>query len=246
MRRPAAIAALLLLAGGLGACERTQTKSARLEKTGKNKAETSVIKAGAANTSVKVRSTTVLHSELGNAAVVELENTGPSAEIQVPLVIAVKDAKGQVVYKNDIDGLQPSLQQIAFLDKGQKAYWVNDQVLSVDPPKKVDVEVGKEKEAFSGTVPKITLQAPKLDSDSTGAYATGEVRNESKIIQLNLPIFAVAIKGGKVVAAGRGIIEKLLPAPTKKPVTYKIFFIGDPRGAALELTTAPTVLKEGT
>ena len=57
-------------------------------------------------------------------------------------------------------------------------------------------------------------------------------------------MFGVAIRGGKVVAAGRAIVEKLDPAPTKKPVRFKIYFIGDPKGAALKLTTAPTVLKE--
>lgn len=243
--RAVLIAAAVLVGAGLGACESTQTQSARLEKTGKAKAQTSVISAGAANTAVKVLSRTVLHSETGNAAVVELENTGAASEVQVPILITVTDAQGQVSYKNDIDGLQPSLQQMAFLARGQKAYWVNDQVLAVDPPKGIEVEVGKEQATFSGPVPRITVEAARLDRDSTGAYATGEVRNRSRITQLNLPIFAVALKDGKVVAAGRGIVEKLLPAPTRKPVHYKIFFIGDPRGASLEVTAAPTVLREG-
>lgn len=237
-------AAATLLIGGLSACESSQTKNARLEKTGKAKAQTTLISAGAANTVVKVRETTLLHSANGNAAVVELENTGPAAEVQVPLVIEVKDAKGAVTYKNDIDGLQPSLQQMAYLDKGQKAYWVNDQVLAVNPPKSFAVTVGKEQSTFTGTPPKLRLGAAHLETDSTGAYATGEVRNDSKLQQLNVPIFAVGLKGGKVVAAGRAIIEKLPPAPTKKPVMFKIFFIGDARGTELRLTAAPTVLKE--
>jgi hypothetical protein len=237
--------AVLVLATGLSACESSQTKSARLEKTGKAKAHTTVISAGAANTSVKVLSKTVLHTETGNAAVVQLENTGSQGEVQVPLVITVKDAKGAISYKNDIQGLQPSLQQIAYLDKGQTAYWVNDQVLAVDPPKSVEVEVGKEKSTFGGPVPKITLGPAKLATDSTGFYATGEIKNESKVPQVNVPIFAVGLKGGTVVAAGRAIIEKLPPAPTPKPINFKIYFVGDLKGAALQLTTAPTVLQEG-
>lgn len=234
------------LATGLGACESSQTKSARLEKTGKNQAKLQTLKAGAANTSVKVLDSTVLHTANGNAAVVQLKNTGATPEVNVPLLIQVKDPKGAVVYKNDIAGLQPALQEMAYLSKGQTAYWVNDQVLAVDPPKGVDVAVGVAKTPPVTEVPKIVLQKPVLDTDVTGAYATGEVKNESKITQVNLPIFCVAIKGGEVVAAGRALIEKLAPAPTKKPVKYKIYFIGDPRGAALKLSTAPTVLKEGT
>lgn len=240
-----AVAAVVALAGGLSACESSQTKSARLEKTGKAKAKTTVISAGAANATVQVRSKVVLHSDTGNAAVVELENTGSSGEIQVPLLITVKDAKGGVAYKNDIQGLQPSLQQMAYLDKGQTAYWVNDQVLSVDPPKSVDVSVGKEKSTFAGAVPKITIGPTTLKDDSTGFYAAGEIKNESKVPQVNVPIFAVALKGKTVVAAGRAIVEKLPPAPTPKPINFKIYFIGDPKGAALQLSTAPTVLQEG-
>ncbi len=245
MHRPALIACLVLTAAALGACESTQTKSARLEKTGKNRAQLTTVSAGAANTAVKVLSKTVLTSDTGKAAVLELQNTGPVAEVQVPLVITVKDASGEPLYKNDIDGLQPSLQSLAYLDKGTTAYWVNDQVLAGTPPKAVDVEVGKAKGTAPADAPKITLGEPRLKSDSSGAYATAEVKNESKLTQVDLPIFAVALKGDKVVAAGRAIIEKLLPAPTKKPVFYKIFFIGNPKGATLEIHVAPTVLQEG-
>lgn len=244
-RRPVAAAAVAALAaGGLSACESSQTKSARLEKTGRAEAKTSLVTAGAANTAVKVLRTAVLHSDLGSAAVVQLQNTGREAEVQVPLLIDVKDAKGASAYKNDIEGLQPALQQMAFLARGQKAYWVNDQVLGAAVPRSVDVQVGKEQSTFAQTPPKITLGTVRLDSDSTGSYATGEIRNESKILQTNVPVFGVALKGGKVVAAGRALIEKLPPAPTKKPITFKIFFIGNPKGAQLEFTTVPTVLKE--
>jgi hypothetical protein len=245
MPRAVLIACLVLATLALAACESSQTKSARLEKTGKGKAQLTTITAGAANTAIKVGATTVLTSDSGKAAVVELQNTGPVAEVQVPLVITVKDAGGKPLYKNDIKGLQPSLQQLAFLDKGQKAYWVNDQVLAGKPPKSVDVAVGKAKGTASAPVPRITLGPAKLESDSSGAYATAEIKNESKLTQINLPIFAVALKGGKVVAAGRAIIEKLAPAPTKKPVFYKIFFIGNPKGAQLQVAAAPTILQEG-
>jgi hypothetical protein len=244
MRRMALTTAAVLVSGGLGACESTQTKSARLEKTGRNQARQTTVKAGAANTAVKVLSTAVLHSATGNAAVVQLRNTGAASEVRVPLLVAVKDPAGKVVYKNDIAGLQPSLQELAYLAKGQTAYWVNDQVLAVDPPKGMDVAVGKEQGSFTGAAPRITLARPQLDRDSTGPYATGEVRNGSALTQVNLPIFAVALKGGKVVAAGRAIIPRLAPAPTRKPVMFKIYFVGDPKGAALRLTAAPTVHTE--
>jgi hypothetical protein len=241
--RPALV--LVLVASGLGACESSQTKSARLEKSGKNRAQLTTVTAGAANTSVKVLDKTLLVSDAGKAAVVELQNTGSDAQAQVPLVITVKDRAGKPLYKNDIKGLQPSLQQMAYLAKGQKAYWVNDQVLAGVPPKAVDVQVGKATGTATAQAPKVKLGSPVLQEDSTGTYATALVENLSKITQVNLPIFAVALKRGRVVAAGRAIVEKLAPAPTKKPFKYKIFFIGNPKGATLKVVAAPTVLQEG-
>jgi hypothetical protein len=245
MPRPVLIACLLAATVTFGACESSQTKSARLEKTGKNKAQLTTVSAGAANTNVKLLGTTLLSSDAGKAVVLKLQNTGPEAQVRVPLVVTVKDAGGKPLFKNDIKGLQPSLQELAYLGKGTTAYWVNDQILAGVPPKSADVQLGKAKGTAPKAPPKITLSAPKLASDTTGAYATAEIKNESKIPQINIPIFAVALKGAKVVAAGRAIVEKLLPAPTKKPVLYKIFFIGNPKGATLQVYVAPTVLQEG-
>ena len=53
-------------------------------------------------------------------------------------------------------------------------------------------------------------------------------------------VYAVAKKGAKVVAAGRGAVELIKPGKTKR---YTIFFIGDPRGAQITLSAPPTVLK---
>jgi hypothetical protein len=52
----------------------------------------------------------------------------------------------------------------------------------------------------------------------------------------------VARKGDKVVAAGRGLIGRLKAGT--KPVNYHIFFIGDPKGAQVDITSFPTLPKE--
>jgi hypothetical protein len=70
------------------------------------------------------------------------------------------------------------------------------------------------------------------------------VRNDSQIQQIKLTIYCVAIKGGRVVAAGRANVPILPPAAKAgKPTHFAIFFIGDPRGAQLVLSAPPTVLR---
>jgi hypothetical protein len=80
----------------------------------------------------------------------------------------------------------------------------------------------------------------KLENDADGLYAIGVVKNLSKISQANMPIYAVARSGGKIVAAGRALIEKLDPEPQKKPTVFRIFFVGNPKGAQLDVRAYPS------
>lgn len=245
VRRASATGAAGLLALGLAACESSQTESARLERQGAKAAVIGTVSAGARNPSVKVVDTTLLRSEMGTAAVVELENTGPATQVAVPIQIDVKDAKGASLYKNDVDGLQPALQQLALLRRGTPAIWVNDQVTAPTKAKRLAVQVGRAEAAAPGALPEIRLEKTRMDSDSSGALATGVVRNLSKIRQVNMPIYGVVRRGGRIVAAGRAIIERLNPEPQSRPTVFRIFFIGDPTGGKLDVVPVPTVLKEG-
>ncbi len=70
--------------------------------------------------------------------------------------------------------------------------------------------------------------------------AVGKVTNRSDVEQRNLTVFAVARKDGRVVAAGRGAVERLKP---RASATYQVFFIGNPEGARLTLAAPPTTLR---
>jgi hypothetical protein len=232
----AALAALTL-----SACESTQSKSRRLETTGAGKAQLTTISAGAANPDVEVLGTTILHNrDGGRAVVVELDDEGGD-QAAVPIQIVAKDAKGKPLYKNDLHGLQTSLQQMAYLRRSRRTFWVHDQVTATDVPRSVDVEVGKAKAPAPAAVPEIALRRVHLAHDQTsGTVLTGVVQNRSKVSQRNLPIYAVARRGGRIVAAGRAIIEKLDPEPQKKPTVFRIYMIGDPKGAQLDVRPVPT------
>ena len=63
--------------------------------------------------------------------------------------------------------------------------------------------------------------------------------NKTGADQGRLLLYAVASKGGKVVAAGRGAIDHL--KHSTKPLHYTIFFIGDPKGAKVDVTSFPAI-----
>jgi hypothetical protein len=67
--------------------------------------------------------------------------------------------------------------------------------------------------------------------------AVGKITNHSPILQRKLVLYCIATRGGRIVAAGRGGIERLRP---NKPTRYTVFFIGNPKGAQLIVAAPPT------
>ena len=104
------------------------------------------------------------------------------------------------------------------------------------------MQVGRGKPGGSGAAPRIRLDGTRIVGDSSGVAIEGTVHLLGQTAQRNLPIYGVVRKGGKVVAAGRAIIERLDPDPTPKPTPFRIFLVGDPKGGRLDVRAYPTVL----
>lgn len=241
LRAVAAISLAALAAAGLSACESTQSRSAELEEKGaKTLLVDSGLKIGKESKDVRVVSTSLLSDENGSAVVVGLHNDSDHGLVDVPILIDVRDAKGKSVYSNDIPGIEPALAAVPYIPAEGDVEWVNDQVLAAGRPKSIVVKVGADSASFSGRIPEIEVSAPQLSGDPvSGIEATGDVINKTGEEQGRLLLYVVARSGGRVVAAGRGAIEHL--KASTKPLHYDVFFIGDPRGAALDVSTFPTL-----
>lgn len=240
-RSPVALALPVVCVAALPACESTQDKAADLRKQGAKAFSQKGLSVKGKSRSVEIRGRTVLSDPNGTAAVIELENRTSKTLRGVPIAIDVTDGD-KSLFKNDDPGLEPSLVGIPVIRPRERVAWVNDQVFA-ESPKAVKVKVGTER----GTVkapPEMKVSKPELIPDPvSGLAAEGKVTNPSKILQEKLVLYAVARKGGKVVAAGAGGIEKLRPG---KSAGYQIFFIGKPKGAKITIVSPPTTLEEGT
>lgn len=240
-RATAWLALLVAIVVGAAGCQSSQSKSAELEKEGHNVlAKEQGLQIAGVNKQVKVEDTAVLSDKNGSAVVVTLKNESSQALVNAPIAIDVRDAKGKTVFKNNAPGLDPSLVSVPLMMPGQTVDWVNDQVLANGEPKSVKVEVGNTQDTVTSSPPEIDLSQPKLKTDPfSGTEATGTITNKSGVDQTKLTLFAVARKGGQIVAAGRGGFKRLKP---DKPSEYHIYFIGDPTGADVTVTAPPTVL----
>jgi hypothetical protein len=236
---PLAVAAVGIALVTTG-CQSTQSKSAEIAAELGPVQQEEGLKITKPSKDVKVVSATLLSDEAGSAVVVVVRNESNQDLANVPIAIDVLDASGKSVYGNDLPGLEPALTSIPYVAAGKETTWVHDQVLAAGKPKTVKVVVGEGGTPFSGEVPEFTVSAPKLDGDPySGVVAGGNVENKSGEKVDRLLLYAVAREGSKVIAAGRGAIEKVKPEP--KPLPYNVYFIGDPTGGEVEMTLFPTL-----
>jgi hypothetical protein len=221
-------------------CESTQDKSAKIAaELGPVKKEKG-LEITQQSKDVAVVSSTLLTDQNGSAVVVRLRNRSNQGLVGVPIAIDVLDAKGKSVYRNDIPGIEPALAAVPFIPAGGETEWVHDQILATGKPAKVEVKVGEGGEPFSGEQPKVTVSDPKIEGDPySGLLAGGSVENESGEDLERLLLYAVASKGGKIVAVGRGAIEPFKAKP--KPFPYNIYFIGNPSSAEVKVSQFPTL-----
>jgi hypothetical protein len=239
----AAIVLVLAIPLALTACQSTQDKSARLARSGKGLLAEKGLAVHAESKDVKVVSTDVLRDENGTAAVVALRNASRRELAQVPVAIDVRGAARKSVFRNEQPGLEPTLAHVPLIRGEQRLFWVNDQVSPTARPRSVTARVGRAAAVDAKRIPRIAVSGARLVTDAvSGIAAEGLVANHSKVDQRKLVIFAVARRGGRIVAAGRAQVARLKPG---KRARFQVFFIGDPSGAKLELAAPPTTLAKG-
>ena len=241
-RRPSALpaapalVALLAVAG----CTSTQEKADRLADRGKDAFTEQGVRVTRENPDVRVVDRAVVQDQNGTAAVVVLRNRGRRAQAAVPVAIDVRGAGRKSLFRNDAPGLEPSLTTMPVLAPGASTVWVNDQVTPTAKPTAVAAKVGGGKGAPK-RVPRLKAIGVKLSSSSTGLQARGRVRNDSKVEQRDLVLYGVARKGGDIVAAGRAQVRRVR---ARSRASFRMFFIGDPRGARLQIDVPPTRLTD--
>jgi hypothetical protein len=234
-------AALALLAGlALAGCESTQATSARLARQAKAVAAEHGVTVTRGNPDVRVLDTRWIRDRYGVAVVVELRSRADRPQADLPLAFTVQGPGGRREYANSLAGLDDSLTHVPLLRAGEHAFWVDDQV-QVRQPKKVVAKVGVSHAHLPQHLPELAPTRLSLQDDPDGIYTRGMLRNRSGIDQRNVTVYGVAERGGRVVAAGRGGIERIA---AHEQALFRVFWIGDPRGARVRLFAPPTTLEQ--
>jgi hypothetical protein len=240
MRRLVVVAGCGALSVTATACESTEQESAKLDSQDHLKvASEGKLKLGAPNHSVRVSEVTLLSGGGRTAVAVRLTSTSSAAQLNVPLRVSVAGAGGKELYSNDAGGLEPSLQHVSVLPPNRSEWWVDDQVLTSGTPTAAQVSVGTGAVARPGSTRALSASGVQLSQQSGISVVNGNVINHSSRTQNKVPVFAVAVRAGKVTAAGRAVVETL-PGGSTVPVPFQIFLVGNPAGATLQLTVGAT------
>ena len=236
MKRAGALA-LAALVPLLAGCETTAEKSARLAKLATHKARAQQgLAIARSNPRVDVRSTALLHDENGTAVVVTLRSRSPTVLLDVPIAITVRDASGSTLYTNATPGVAHSLVTVPVLSPSRETVWIDDQVQAAGAAT-VAVKVGEGMPA-SGQIPQLSSAGAHLFNDpANGVGAEGTLVSHASVAQQELVVYATGTRGGKIVAAGRAVLPSVGPGAS---APYRVFFVGSPQGARLEVSAPPT------
>jgi hypothetical protein len=225
----------------LPACESTQQESEKIGREDKQLAAgQGSLKLGAVNHSVRVSDVTLLSSAGRTAVAAKLTGTSTRPQLEVPVLVEVTGAHGKVSYSNEAGGLEASLQRMALLRPGRGEWWVDDQVLTSQSASGVKLRVGTgSAQRASSALSTLSTTAPHVTEQGGLSVVGADVVNHSAKAQEKVPVFAVAVRGGRVVAAGRAVVS-VLPGHPGALVPFQIFLVGNAAGASIELTVVPT------
>jgi len=230
------LAALLLAALSLSACETTAEKSAELRRHAKHVSlEQNGLSIAHESRAVSVVGASVVRDSEGTAVAVTLRNHSARPLREVPVAITVKGADGRVLFRNDGAGLERALVAVPSIAARSTIVWVDDQVPLGGSPANVTARVGEAPSA-PAPLPAMSIAHVHVSEDpANGLVATGTVSNRSKLAQKSLILFGNAARAGKIVAAGRQILPELAAGAS---IEFEVALLGDARGAK-PLVAAP-------
>lgn len=230
-------AGALSLAVLLSGCVSTQTVAARARlldaRTIASQTETEV---RSADPAVSAGTPVVIRDRTGSAIVVALRNDTGRPLTDLPISVGVRTRSGRELYLNRSVNLDYFASHVAAIGPHAATAWVFTTGTSI-PSGRPFATVG-----FPQLHPTLTGSRPQVEVSLLAASGGGALKlwvvNRSAIPQYDLPIYAIALRAGREVAAGRTAVAHL---GTRGTTTSTLSLLGSSRYDALRLIASPTI-----
>jgi hypothetical protein len=198
------------------------------------------IRVVAANPEVSVIRTTLIRTSTGSAIAVSLVNDSARALTDLPISVGTATRAGPRVYLNQSATLDYFQSHVAAIGPHANVTWVFATGRRVAAGARPFATVGDA--TLSATVPgRLPQIAATVRRTVSGTGALGlevAIVNRSVVPQYDVPVYAIAVRDGRDVAAGSVSVVHL---GTHGRTTVRLTVIGSTSQAALELAALPTI-----
>ena len=236
---------------GLAGCSTTQQEAARLQvNSARLRAAQLSVRVARGNSQLAVEQIALVGSGHGSAIVVELRNRSTHAVSDLPISVGVLGGRRRM-YLNSDPGIDYFQTHVPVIAAHGSLTWVftTGRSLAVARPFAL---VGAPSSVATGaptSLPTVAIAA----AGATGAAGAADRRapraprrleltigNRSAVPQYQLPVYAVARRAGRYVAAGQGTIAHL---GTGTSTELQMTLVGNPAHATLSLEAPPTIFR---
>ena len=237
-RMSAACIATLPAALGLTGCVPTQRIAARARLvSARELASQGTTEVSRPNPDVTVGRLTLIHTQTGTAVVASLRNNASSTLTDLPISVGIHTHASHTVYLNRSANLDYFDSHVAAIAPHNVTIWVFTTRRRVAGGRPfATVGVSQLHPPAGARLPQIDLST-RTEQSAPGSVAVS-VSNRSGIPQYDLPIYAVATRAGREVAAGRAAVTHLGTGAT---TTLSINLLGESQRATVRLIVLPTI-----
>lgn len=239
-RVSAAFAATAPVAVLLTGCVSTQTVASRARLVdARTLASQEVTEITRANPAVGVGAPVVIRTPGAVAIVVSVRNESARQLTDLPISVGVRTPSGRATYLNRSTTLDYLESHIAAIGPDARTTWVFTTGARIPPGRAfATVGVSQLHPTLSHSLPSVAVSLRRTRPVADIVILKLSVRNRSAIPQYDLPVYAIALRNGRDVAAGRAIVTHL---GTRGTATSTIALLGSSHYDSLRLIASPTI-----
>jgi hypothetical protein len=238
-RVSAAFAATAPVAVLLTGCVSTQTVASRARLVdARIIASQSRTEVTQANPTVSVRAPVVIRYPTGVAIVVALRNNSARQLTDLPISVGVHTRSGRTTYLNSSTSLDYFESHIAAIGPDASTAWVFTTGVVPRGQAFATVGVPQLHPILGRSLPSVTVSVRATRAVAGAVILKLSVLNRSAIPQYDLPVYAIALRNGREVAAGRLVVAHI---GTRGTTTSALTLLGSSRYGSLRLIASPTI-----
>jgi hypothetical protein len=192
-----------------------------------------------ADPAVSVGAPVVIRERSGSAIVVALRNDSARPVTDLPILVGVRAPSGRTTYLNRSTTLDYFEAHIAAIGPDASTAWVFTTGARI-PRGRPFATVGFPQlhPTLGGSLPSVAVSLRSARQERGGLVLEVSIISRSAVPQYDLPVYAVALRDGREVAAGRTAITHL---GTRGTTTSTLSLLGSAHYDLLRLIASPTI-----